>query len=296
MTKPRLSNLKADHWLLFAISILLIAVFALVFLIAPPIPKSIELENKSDTLAVFIGCLTLVAAVLTIWVSWLVKEEAVNISENATKIQIKTIAINNKIQTIYPSIRSEFEIGVGYALRKIQSEILEKESKRIAIELTKENSKNTTISTQDIASTMEIHMYSALENKGLSKGDVIIELYSFIAELSGWMTRTRFNKKLTRILEIYKTTESKGESDKLEEENYKKELNISFGFDEIKEIFKYLEEFERNLKNNIKDKDFNKNTLNGYAKLFNHMNNGEKPLTAKVGFVISTIHALQPEN
>lgn len=114
------SGLSANFWLIIS-ALLVLTGFIFIYYELIKL-RAIGIDGKTDGVAVFIALLTLIAAAVTIWVSWLIKEEAQGISENlirenkeAIKSQIRENKEAMNFQMRLPILRSMVVSGYKWA-------------------------------------------------------------------------------------------------------------------------------------------------------------------------------------
>jgi hypothetical protein len=105
------SEWSSNFWLITVGVLILLAIIFIYFTVY--YFHLYSFDEKTDGLAVFVGLLTLVAAAITLWVSWLIKEEAKSIGDS--------IITNSVIHRHLDRMLHEYSIVIDRALDSLQT-------------------------------------------------------------------------------------------------------------------------------------------------------------------------------
>lgn len=113
------SNLPANFWL--AASITLVVISLLTIYIVVLRSHTIEIEHKTDGIAVLLGVLTLAAGAVTVWISWLIKEEAREISLNIITENRESIYFGMRLPLLQSITKTGYTWAAAVAAQKLAS-------------------------------------------------------------------------------------------------------------------------------------------------------------------------------
>ena len=107
------SGLPANFWLVFSFLLILFSIGFIWYEIVD-VRSHISVDDHTDFPILIVAIVTLVAASITVWVSWMIKEEARGIGESIKEATVKSI----NFQTSFPIVRRLFDAGINHAVKE----------------------------------------------------------------------------------------------------------------------------------------------------------------------------------